>query len=184
MKSRVRLIKILSLLLACPFIAALISAASPSPTEYQIKAAFLYNFAKFVEWPADAFASPDSPVIFGVIGDDPFGKDLEQVIGQKTVNFRPVVIKRFDTPTPSEPVHVLFIARSERRRIGQILTALANAPTLTVGDEIDRFTDAGGMINFVVESRKVRFEINNKAAEATRLKISSKLLRLSIGAQE
>lgn len=156
------------------------AAESLPLTEYQMKAAFLYNFMKFVEWPGQSSRDTNSPVVIGVLGEDPFGKDLEAVIEGKRINDRPVGIQRFPPGSSPNLCDVLFIAASERRRLPQLLRSLQNRATLTVGDEIDGFCQMEGMINFVKEAKKVRFQINNKAAERQGLKISSKLLRLGV----
>ncbi|MEW6156988.1 MAG: YfiR family protein [Verrucomicrobiota bacterium] len=153
---------------------------SAPPSEYQIKAAFLYNFAKFVEWPESAFDSTNAPIVFGIIGEDPFNSDLEATIENKTINNRPVVIRRFRSDRELQRTHVLFISSSERRRLESILERVKGFPTLVVGDEIERFCQRGGMINFIMEERKVRFQINQVRAEQEGLKISSKLLKLAL----
>jgi hypothetical protein len=156
------------------------AAENVTPSEYQIKSAFLYNFIKFVEWPAQLARETNGPIVIGVLGQDPFGIDLETVIEGKRINDRPISIRRFPPGAPPEFCHVLFISTSEKRRFGQILRATAQSPTLTVADGIDGFCQADGMINFVVEAKKVRFQINNRSAEQRGLKISSKLLRLAV----
>jgi hypothetical protein len=153
-------------------------AQESQPTEYQIKAAFLFNFAKFVEWPPAAFAEATSPMVIGVLGENPFGDDLEQTIRGKTINNRPLVIKEFRSPAEATNCHVLFISTSEKQRLPEILKSLHGASVLTVG-ETDRFTETGGMINFVAEGNKIRFQINEVAAKSAGLKISSKLLSLA-----
>jgi hypothetical protein len=148
------------------------------PTEYQIKAAFLFNFAKFVEWPPAAFAEATSPMVIGILGENPFGDDLERTIRGKTINNRPLVIKEFRSPAEATNCHVLFISTSEKQRLPEILKSLHGTSVLTVG-ETDRFTETGGMINFVAEGNKIRFQINEVAAKSAGLKISSKMLSLS-----
>lgn len=148
-------------------------------SEYQLKAAFLFNFAKFVEWPASAFPDPAAPIIFGVLGVDPFGPNLEQAIAGKTVNNRPFVVKRFATVQTMEPCHMLFISAAEQAHLPQILAALKDKHTLTIS-EVEDFLALGGMINFLTVDNKVRFEIHQTAAERAGLKLSSKLLSLAI----
>lgn len=144
--------------------------------EYQIKAAFLYNFTKFVEWPAEAFTDSGAPMIVGILGDDPFGVALES-IQDKTVKGRKLEIKRFESIQGVEFCHILFISSSKKERLAQILEALKNSSVLTVGER-DGFTQLGGMVNFTIKKNKIRFEINPDAAEQARLKLNSKLLRL------
>lgn len=152
-----------------------------APTEYQVEAAFLYNFAKYVTWPPRAFASATEPFIIGVLGEDPFGDDLVRTIEkEKQVQGRPLVIVRGRTPAEVANCHVLFISASEQPRLAQDLAALqrAGSTALTVG-ESDDFLVGGGMIRFVIDNSKVRFEINARAAEQSGLVISSKLLSLA-----
>jgi YfiR/HmsC-like len=149
------------------------------PTEYQIKAAFIFNFAKFVEWPSAAFPKPSSPIVVGVLGDNPFNDALEKTIQNKTVDEHPVIIMQFRTAAEATNCHILFISNSEKLRLPQILKQLNGRSVLTVG-EMPGFTEAGGMINFVLEGTKIRFQINNDAAVNAGLKISAKLLGLGL----
>ena len=153
-------------------------AQESQPTEYQIKAAFLFNFAKFVEWPPAAFAEATSPMVIGILGENPFRDDLERTIRGKTINNRPLVIKEFRSPAEATNCHVLFISTSEKQRLPEILKSLHGTSVLTVG-ETDRFIETGGMINFVAEGNKIRFQINEVAAKSAGLKISSKLSSLA-----
>ncbi len=155
-------------------------AQEPQPSEYQIKAAFLYHFAQFVEWPAASFGSSTSPLIIAVLGDDPFGDALDKTILGKKLNEHPIEIRRI--PTAAEATtncHILFISSSEKERLSNIFSVLRNSPVLTVG-ETERFTESGGMINFVLQSKKIKFQINDDAAKAAGLKIRSKLLSLAV----
>ncbi len=145
--------------------------------EYAVKAAFLFNFTKFVEWPPAAYADERSPLKICVLGDDPFGKALQGVKGEE-VGGRRLDLAHLDNDNHLEACHVLFVSRSERDRLPRILADLHGAPVLTVGDT-PGFTDQGGMINFVLEGSKVRFDINQDAAERAGLKISSRLLALA-----
>lgn len=146
--------------------------------EYDVKAAFLYNFVKFVEWPAAAFRDDRSPIEICVYGTDPFGQSLEGVVKGESVGGRGLVIRRPASPGAFEGCHVLFVAASERERTSEVLAAVAGRPVLTVADS-DGFLPAGGMINFVLDEGRVRFRINQPAAERVHLTISSKLLRLA-----
>ena len=148
-----------------------------TPDEYQVKAAFLYNFVKFVEWPVEAFGDNRAPVVIGVVGDDPFGSKIDQLIKGKIANGRPLVLKRFPNFKALTFCHILFICSSEKNNLRQALAA-AGAGVLTVG-ETERFTQMGGIINFTIVDSKVRFEINQVAADRAGLKISAKLLNLS-----
>ena len=151
------------------------------PSEYRLKAAFLWNFAKFVDWPTNAFASDTAPFLIGVLGDDPFGADLEQTVSGKLINQHPIAVKLYRTAVDARACHILFISNSEKHRLDDILKTLNDAPVLTVG-ETEQFTPSGGMINFILESNKIRFQINDAAAKAANLKISSKLLSLAVRA--
>ena len=153
-------------------------AQDQSPTEYQIKAAFLYNFAKFVQWPAQAFSGPTSPIVIGVLGENVFGGDLEKTIRGKTIKDHPLQFKEFHSVTEARGCQILFISPSEKNHLPKILDGLRSASVLTVS-ETDRFNDAGGMINFVIEDNKIHFQINNEAAKKAGLTISSKLLNLA-----
>src|SRR5712691_8044801 len=174
--------KVLALILiaACALTKSVAPAGAQSepPTEYQIKAAFLYNFAKFVEWPADAFADPHAPIVLGIVGEDPFGSVLDKIVLGKTVNDRGLVIKRLKEGPDLRNCHILFVSSSERKHMPQILESLQGSSVLTVG-ETDRFAQSGGVINFILEENKVRFEINSETAARAGLKISSKLLALA-----
>jgi len=153
-------------------------AQESPPTEYQLKAAFLLNFAKFVEWPPAAFAGATSPMVLGILGENPFGDVLERTIRDKTINSRPLVVKEFHSSAEATNCHILFIGASEKARLPELLAGLRRASVLTVG-ETDRFTETGGMINFVRQGNKIRFQINEVAAKSVGLKISSKLLSLA-----
>lgn len=171
----------LALLIGCLWQAPATAQDTAATSEYQVEAAFLYHFAKFVEWPAEAFAETNSPITIGIVGEDPFGDALESTIRNKTVDNRPFRILHLDMKSLADAkrCHILFIAPSERRRVSEILDSVKNNSVLTVSTRIDRFLQAGGMINFFIEDKKVRFEINNDQARRVSLKISAKLLNLS-----
>lgn len=167
----------------------------PAIREYPIKAAFIYNFIKFTDWPEKKIADSNEPIILGIIGDDPFGDAFEPV-KDKQVTGRKVLIERFksfeeaeksDTSNKIElqrkiealrKCHLLFICSSEKDNLAEIIEALRGSSVLTVG-EIPNFLVAGGIIKFLVEEDKIRFEINLDASDEAELKISSKLLRLA-----
>jgi YfiR/HmsC-like len=154
-------------------------AQNSPPTEYQIKAAFIFNFARFIEWPPKAFAGTTSPLVIGILGDNPFRDDLRRTLRDKTVDDHPLVIKELSSHVEATNCHILFISTSEKPRLAQVLQGLKGASVVTVA-EMDRFTENGGMINFVQEGTKIRFQINNEAAMGAGLKISSKLLSLAL----
>lgn len=156
-----------------------VAAQDSQLTESKLKAAFLFNFAKFVEWPPEAFAAKDTPVTIGVLGENPFGNDLAAIIRDKTINDRSIVVRPMNSVAAATNCHVLFICASEKARLPEILSSLGSASVLTVGDT-EHFTETGGMINFVKQGNKVRFQINETAAKRAGLRISSKLLTLAL----
>jgi len=169
----------LSLWLAvCPLVGELHAQTQGSLLEYQVKAAFLLNFTKFVEWPAVAFAAPDAPITICVLGQDPFGTILDRTIEGENVNNHGVRARRLLPDGDLRSCHILFISQSERERFAQIVSRLRGSSVLTVS-ELPGFADAGGMIEFLIEEGKARFYINAATAEAAGLKLSSRLLRVA-----
>ncbi len=152
------------------------------PKEYQIKAAFLYNFTKFVEWPAARFASASSPIVIAVLGENPFGDELAKLVKGRRVNGREIVIKSVTDTSEADSVHVLFICARNDRQLGPALAQLRADAVLTVGESA-AFASAGGVITFTLVEDKVRFEINQAAGEQAGLKISSQLLKLAVPAR-
>ncbi|GFO70484.1 hypothetical protein GMLC_40630 [Geomonas limicola] len=144
--------------------------------EYQVKAAFLYNFLKFVEWPSDSTTSSGS-LTLGILGKDPFGEAIEEVRG-KTAKGRRIAVVHLRTPEEARDCDLLFISASERGRLAQILKTVQNYRVLTVADQ-EGFCQAGGMINLVSVKNRVGFEVNMAAATRVRLRISSQLLKLA-----
>ncbi len=146
--------------------------------EYRIKAACLYRFAQFIEWPASAFSGEKAPLVFGVLGKDPFGEVLDQTLKGKTIAGRTIAIKRFASVKAIESCHMLFVSSSETQKLEEVFEATKASPTATVG-EAEGFLKAGGIFRFFVQENKVQFEINKAAAKLAGLEISSKLLRLA-----
>jgi len=146
--------------------------------EYRVKAAFLYNFAKFVDWPAQAFQGPDSPIVICVLGQNPFGATLEETVSGKAAGGRNFVVKQVPALQTPGNCQILFVASSERKRFRAIRANLKGAGVLTVG-EAEGFTADGGVINFKLEGGSIRLEINIAAAEYEDLRISSKLLSMA-----
>ena len=167
----------LCLLLACSVVTLAAPPAEPIADEYQVKAAFLFNFAKFVEWPSEAFSDPNAPLVITVFGDDPFNGSLEAVRG-KLVNSRKLTIRRVKDIQDIGKSNVLFVSPSAKKDLARILDALQGQSVLTVGEDT-AFTQCGGVINLVKEDNRVRFEVNVSAAERAGLKISSRLLALA-----
>jgi hypothetical protein len=155
-----------------------VRADDSGPSEYQVKAAFLYNFAKFVKWPNTAFSDTNSPIVIGILGEDPFGSDLPLAIRGKTINGHPLSLRVGMSLSDMMQCHVVFICRKPKRNIPDTVASLTKAKILTVS-EIDGFIKDGGMINFVMDGTKVRFEINDQTATKAGLLISSKLLNLA-----
>ncbi len=169
---------LLTLLLAIHLAATPQGQAQVALTEYQVKAAYLFNFLKFVEYPSDSFADPLAPIVIGVVGEDPFGSALPQVVTGKTVQGRDLVIRIYRAGEDLRGAHILFISASERKRLPMILSSLHGSSVLTVAD-MEGFLDAGGMIQFLSENDRVRFAINVDATSRAKLKMSSKLLSLA-----
>jgi len=155
-----------------------VKLAAQSPDEYRVKAAFILNFARFVDWPPDSF-SERGVLAVGIIGDNPFGGSLDQLNGT-TVNGRRIAIRRFKFGDYLRGCQILFVSSSERNRLGKILDSVKGGSVLTIG-ELPQFNQTGGVIKFVIQDYRVRFEINPGAAGHARLRISSKLMALSKG---
>lgn len=153
-----------------------LAAAHAQPSEYEVKAVFLFNFSQFVDWPPRAFAGSQEPLIIGVLGEDPFGAVLDEVVHEESVNGRPLVARRFDDVSQVDHCHILFVASSQRARLDEILRQLHGRPILTVAD-FDGFAEQGGMVRFATVAGRIRLHINLDAARAENLTISSKLLR-------
>jgi len=170
--------------------------AEPAPSrEYKVKAAFLYNFIKFVDWPNGKTPDPNQSITIGIIGKDPFGKAFEPVKDKKVKGKR-VVVKRFKSVVElkklgekgkdelnrqteaTKKCHLLFVCSSEKKVLKEIMDAVRDSPVLTVGDAKD-FLKSGGIIKFVMEKQKVRFEISDAAAKRSKLQLRSQLLRLA-----
>ena len=149
-----------------------------APTEYQLKGAFLFNFAKFIDWPAAAFANNQSPLTLCILGRDPFGRDLDETVQGQSMGNRAFSVRRIGQAPRDHSCQILFVSLSESSRFEQIVNAVRNLPILTVGED-QEFIRASGMIGFVVEDNKIRFEINLDVAERAGIKLSSKLLKLA-----
>ena len=151
-------------------------SALAAPTAQQVEAVFLFYFSQFVDWPPRAFADARSPIVIGVLGDDPFGGALDQAAAGERVNGRPVLVRRLKSVEEATGCHILYISPSESPRLPQILSTLKGRSVLTVSD-LDHFVRSGGMIRFVLIDQHVRLLINARAAQAAGLTLSSKLLR-------
>jgi hypothetical protein len=164
-----RMLVVAAGLLASPGVTA-------APGEYQVKAVFLLNFTRFVEWPASAFSAADSPFVVGVFGHDPFGADLDRVVTGEFVNGRAVAVRRVRSVAEASKCQILFIHQSEDRRLDELLAALDRHSTLTVSD-LPGAAQRGVMIRLVTEGGRVRMRVNVDLARAAALVISSNLLR-------
>ena len=154
------------------------SAQTNPSSEYQVKAAFLFHFAQFVEWPEETFKDANSPLTYCTIGADPFHGALDAALSGKTVGARSLRVMHYRQLQEVRGCQVLFIGEGEHRLVPPLLTSLKGIPALTVGESQD-FVQDGGMIGFLLEEDKIRFEINLDAAEHARLKVSSRLLALA-----
>lgn len=169
---------LISMLQVLANIALLPVQAEPlSPTEYQVKAAFIYNFAKFVEWPMGSSAQ-EATFVIGILGQDPFGGVLDEIVSEKTIRDKKITVKRFSRIEDAVSSNILFIGNSEKESMARIIKRLDSAPVLTVSD-IGRFAEQGGMIELVIDQNRVRFAINVAATEQAGLKPSSQLLKLA-----
>jgi hypothetical protein len=146
--------------------------------EYQLKAAFIAKFVKYVTWPPERLGGGDAPLVVGVLGQDPFGDRLEAAFKSRKAGERLVVVRRFSTPEGLEAAHVLFVPAQEASRLGDVLRSTRDAGLLLIGESTD-FAARGGVINFYLEGDKLRFEINTESAKRQRLKVSSDLLKLA-----
>ena len=158
-----------------PMVASDCSDAAEPGNEYEVKAAFLYKFASFVEWLPE---STNVVLCIAIVGEDLFGGALDQVVKGKSINGRAFSIQRFKSGREAAGCQIVFISVSERKRVRSILAQMEGGGVLTVS-EIPGFCRAGGMINFELQDDKVRIEINPDAAERGRLKVSSKLLSVA-----
>jgi hypothetical protein len=149
------------------------------PSEYEVKAAYLYNFSRFVEWPGKIMQTQSRSFNVCVLGEDPFGPALNSAVANETIAGKSVVAKEIPAPQDAVNCRVLFISSSEDKRLKQILARLGAASVLTVSD-LPQFTQPGGMIQFVVEGNRVRFEVNAATAEHAGLTLSSELLKVAI----
>jgi hypothetical protein len=158
--------------------AARLGAQTAKASEAQVKAVFLFNFAQFVDWPPEAVPDSQAPLVIGILGGDPFGDFLDATVRGERRGARPFVVQRYQRVDDISRCDILFINRSAGDAPEEILARLKNRPILTVSDA-DRFAERGGMIRFVTDRSRIRLQINPAAAEAARLTISSKLLRVA-----
>ena len=167
-------------LLVAIVLAALHLPAAPGETidEYQVKAAFLFNFAKFVDWPAQAFKGPTDPIAICLFGTNPFGNSLEDAVDKKAVGGRAFVVRRVSDVLQAAGCHILFITSSGQKKYQMFGQDVVMNGVLIVG-ETPGFASEGGIVNLRLEQGRVRIEVNVHAAERANLRISSKLLSLA-----
>jgi YfiR/HmsC-like len=152
-------------------------AQGPKPTDYDVKAVYLYNFGRFVEWPASVTAKSDSFTVC-VLGQDPFGPVLDATLAGETIGGKSVAAKRISNPQETGSCQIVFLSSSEHSRLNKIVEALDKEVVLTVSD-MPQFSQRGGMIQFVLEGKKVRFEVNLTAVQRAGLTLSSELLKVA-----
>jgi YfiR/HmsC-like len=154
-----------------------LQAQSAKPTDYDVKAAYLYNFGRFVEWPPSVTAKSD---VFNVciLGQDPFGPALDTTLAGETISGKNIAAKRISTPQEAVNCQILFMSSAEETRLGKIIETLDKGAVLTVSD-MPQFSQRGGMIQFVLEGKKVRFEVNLTAVQRAGLTLSSELLKVA-----
>lgn len=148
------------------------------PSEYQVEAAYLYNFGRFTEWPARITAAKTGPFNICILGDDPFGPTLDKTVAGETIRNQSVATRRISRPDESADCQILFISSSEANRLNKIIEALDKTPVLTVSD-IPQFSQRRGMIQFVLEENRIRFEVNLTATQRAGLNLSSDLLKVA-----
>jgi hypothetical protein len=152
--------------------------AADAPSEYEIKAVFVFNFSHFVEWPPNQFTSPSAPFVIGVLGEDRFGSHLDEAIRGELINSHPLTLRRYRSLSDVSDCQILIIDRSEGAHLGEILRALNHRATLTVS-ELEGAAERGVMIQFATENNRIRLRINPESARAAGLSVSSKLLHLA-----
>jgi hypothetical protein len=152
-------------------------AQAPS-REYLLKAVFLFNFTQFVDWPANAFENAQSPLVIGVIGDNPFGAYLTQTVSGEKINGHPLTVQYYKSEEEIKLCHILFVNVNETKKLEQVLETAKGKNMLTVSDHPD-FLKQGGMIRFVTNNNKIKLQINIDACRESKMVLSSKLLRLA-----
>jgi len=152
------------------------ACGAEAPTEYQVKAVFLFNFSHFVEWPAQSFTTAGEPFVIGILGSDPFGARLDEAVRGEQINQHPLLVRRFHNVADIGDCQILYIDRSEIAQLGEILGALDHRNILTVSD-LEGASQRGVMIQFATENNRIRLRVNVDAAKSAGLTISSKLLQ-------
>jgi hypothetical protein len=146
--------------------------------EYKVKAAFLFNFTRFVHWPASAYDSPDDPFVIGIVGNDPFGSYLDELVSGELANGHKIIIRRYPNGGEIRGCQLIFMNISDKTKLKLMLTQAIRQNALTVSDE-DDFIRLGGILHFYMEDNKVKMEVRLAAAKAAKLEISAKLLQVA-----
>jgi hypothetical protein len=171
--------RITVLALACVVLGVpALQAQNPKPTDYDVKAAYLYNFGRFVEWPAKVAVAQSGHFTVCVLGQDPFGPSLDTTLAGETIGGKSIVAKRISNPQESDDCQILFLSPTESGRAKKIVAELDKKAVLTVSD-MPQFAQLGGMIQFVLEEKRVRFEVNLTATQRAGLTLSSELLKVA-----
>jgi hypothetical protein len=166
--------------IVCSFlISTALAAEAPKPNEYQVRAAYIYNFGKFVKWPAASIANQEDAFTICVLGEDSFGGILQATLAGESLGGRPVHVKRIARPQEASSCHVLYLNNAAEGHLKETLAALDRISVLTVS-EIPGFSRRGGMIQFVLDGERVRFEINRANAESAGLTLTSDLLKVAV----
>jgi YfiR/HmsC-like len=155
-----------------------LQAQNPRPTDYEVKATYLYNFGRFVEWPGKIAAAQGGPFTVCVLGQDPFGNSLDATLAGETIGGKTIVAKRISSAEESDNCQILFLSLRDDSRVNKIIADLDKKAVLTVSD-MPQFVKRGGMIQFVLEGKRVRFEVNLTATQHAGLTLSSELLKVA-----
>ena len=170
------------LLLALLLLQLALGAHAQTPREDQIKAAFVYNFTKFIEWPSTSFADANAAIVIGVLGDSPMAAVLDNVVRDRKVNGRPIIVRTIQGAADAASIHLLFVSAAESSRWAQLQAAIETRPVVTVG-ESPWFAQSGGTIDFIEQGDKLQFVINMVAAERSGVKISAQIQKLAAAVQ-
>ena len=155
-----------------------LKAQTAPQSEDKVKAVFLYNFTRFIDWPSSAFASNEQPFKIGIMGEDPFGIYLEEAIRNEKYSGRPIIIEKFENAKDIKDCHMIFINTKNQKEIKNILNNLENKTVLTIAEHPE-FVKWGGMIRLYSDDRKIRIQINDAAARLVKIKVSAKLLNIA-----
>jgi hypothetical protein len=167
-----------SALFVCVLFWLQLPAQVPASTEYNIKAVFIYNFTQFIDWPPGTFASPESPFVIGILGEDPFQSYMDETVSNEKVKGHSIVVERYQNLNDVKNCHILYICASEAERMQEILLRAKKGKMLTISD-VPGFANNGGMICFVTRNNKIKLQINPSPVKAAELNISSKLLQVA-----